>query len=111
MTLLESVMAFVLLAVVGVTCLDLSRGASGLAHRSAEWSRAVAAGESALSAAASGVPDAEIASDSVRVSREPWAEDAGVDVVTVTVTLAGGAEFRASRLVRAERAMPARTVR
>lgn len=103
MTLLESVIAFVLLAVVGVACLDLSRGATGLEHRSAEWSRTVALGESALMSAASGAPLDALSSDSVRIEREPSSREVGLDVVVVRVTLPNGAEFRASRLVRVNR--------
>ncbi|MES2523260.1 MAG: hypothetical protein V4617_11210 [Gemmatimonadota bacterium] len=114
MTLLESVVAFVLLAVVGVACLDLSRGATGLETRSVEWTRAVALGDAALDAATAGIPldakaDASTGNDaggtarSARVEREPWAKGDGIDVVTVVVTLPGGAEYRASRLVPADR--------
>ncbi|HYW31395.1 MAG TPA: hypothetical protein VE869_07820, partial [Gemmatimonas sp.] len=34
-----------------------------------------------------------------RVERGPWSKGAGVDVVTVIVTLPGGTQYRASRLV------------
>jgi hypothetical protein len=102
MTLLESVLAFVLLAVVGVACIDLSRGATGLETRSVEWGRAVAVGEAALSAASVGVDATAVGVfDGARgsVERRPWAKGDGVDVVTVTVTLPDGATYRTSRLV------------
>ena len=53
MTLLEAVVAFVLLSVVGVVCLDQSRGATQLQVRSAEWTRAVTLAESAMAEATS----------------------------------------------------------
>ncbi|HYW32630.1 MAG TPA: hypothetical protein VE869_14120 [Gemmatimonas sp.] len=108
MTLIESVVAFVLLAVVGVACLDLSRGATGLETRSVEWTRAVAVGDAVLDGAAAGigpvevdamVNDASALQAPTRVEREPWSKGAGVDVVTVIVTLPGGTRYRASRLV------------
>jgi hypothetical protein len=107
MTLLESVLAFVLLAVVGVACLDLAQGASGLENRSVEWARAVAASESAMAAAAAGVPAHELSSAGVRVARSPWrGGDAGVELIVVDVALPGGAEFRTSRLVRVRLTTP-----
>ena len=115
MTLLESVVAFVLLAVVGVACLELSRGATGLETRSVEWTRAVALGEAALDAAAAGVaPEAmgdpgagsDAWKNAARVEREPWRKGDGIDIVTVMVALPGGAEYRASRLVLSGRRDP-----
>lgn len=106
MTLLESIVAFVLLAVVGIACLDLSRGATGLEVRSVEWSRAVATGESALAAAAAGVPTDDAAFHGVQLTRTPWRDGAdGIDLVDVEVPLETGAAFHATRLVR--RVMPA----
>ncbi len=104
MTLLETVIAFVLLAVVGVACLDLARGATGLETQSVEWTRAVAVGESAMAAAAANVRPDDRAFTNVRVARRPWrnGED-DVDVIDVSVTLPSGAVFRSSRLVRASR--------
>lgn len=100
MTLLESVVAFMLLAVVGVACLDLSRGASGLESRSAEWSRAVAVGDAALTAAAAGERLEGDAWREVRVERAPWRDGTqGVDILEVTVALPGGETFRTMRLV------------
>lgn len=102
MTLLESVIAFLLLAVVGVACLDLARGATGLETSSAAWSRAIATGESAMAAAAAGIPLDEIARDGVQVMRQSRAGDAGVEEIEIVVALPGGAEFRASRLVHVQ---------
>jgi len=56
MTLFESIVAFVVLALVGIACLDLSRGAIALQRSSAEWTQAVAVGEAALAAASVNAP-------------------------------------------------------
>jgi len=108
MTLLESVIAFVLLAVVGVACLELTRGAVRLETSSVEWARAVATSESALDAAAAGAPLDEPAFRAAAVSRRPWGiADERIDVIDVAVILPGGAVFRASRLVRVARSSAA----
>lgn len=109
MTLLETVVAFVLLAVVGVACLDLSRGATGLETRSVEWSDAVAIGDAVMTAAAAGAGEDDMMSGTafgrdVRVQRVPWRDGVdGIDVLNVEVMLPTGASYRATRLVRARR--------
>ena len=95
MTLLESVVAFVILALVGIACLDLSRGAAQLERSSVEWSRAVARGEAALAAASIDAPIDVPAG--VSIQRAPWR--AGVDRVEVVVDVSAGRVFRVSRLV------------
>ena len=106
MTLLESVIAFVLLAVVGVACLDLTRGALRLETSSMEWTRAVAIGESALQSAAAGDAPEGPAFRGVEIVRRPWAAGEGrIDLIEVRVPLPGGAEFRAARLVQSSRAL------
>lgn len=101
MTLLESVIAFVLLAVMGIACLELSRGASSLETRSVEWSHATAVGEAALTAAAAGVPLDDPAFRHVTLRRTPWrGGSAGLDVIDVTVELPNGAAHHAVRLAR-----------
>ena len=113
MTLLETVVAFVLLSVVGIACLDLSRGATSLETRSVEWSNAVAVGDAVMTAAAAGVNDDELLANAgrqdVRLRRMPWRDGAdGIDVLDVQVTLPTGASYHASRLVRARRTAPVR---
>jgi len=95
MTLLESVVAFVILALVGIACLDLSRGAAQLERSSVEWSRAVARGEAALAAATTDAPIDVPAG--VSVQRAPWRS--GVERVEVTVDVSSGRVFRVARLV------------
>ena len=95
MTLLEAIVAFVILALVGIACLDLSRGAAQLEQSSVEWSRAVSRGEAALAIAAT---DARTDIDTgVTVRRTPWRD--GVDRLDVIVPVSVGRVFRLSRLV------------
>ncbi len=112
MTLLESIVAFVVLALVGIACLDLSRGAARLQQSSADWTQAISTAESAMSLASQGMPlDAPGESDErndaggsgrpsqprVSVTRRLWRD--GVDVLEVTVSLDGGGSAQFSRLV------------
>jgi type II secretory pathway pseudopilin PulG len=105
MTLLEAIVAFVLLSVVGVVCLDQSRGASQLQVRSAEWTRAVTLAESAMAEATSAplaVAPPMAATPSgprVQVERRRW--QPGVDVVHVSVPLPDGRRYVLERLARA----------
>ena len=93
MTLLESIIASLLLAVTAVVCLDATRGAAGLQRRSAVWTQAVAHAESELATVGYG----GLASSTTRVSRRPWRN--GLDLVEVEVPTRGGASYRLSRLV------------
>lgn len=112
MTLLESIVAFIVLALVGIACLDLSRGAVELQRSSEEWTRAVTLGESALAAATAGatVEDAfgpaserdNVRAMTPRILRRVWRD--GVDVIEVTVPLPSGGEYQVSRLVARGRA-------
>ena len=97
MTLLESIIASVLLAVTAVVCLDATRGAAALQQKSAMWTRAVAHAESELVSVTSGGPSAS----TTRVSRRPWRD--GLELIEVEVPMAGGASFRLTRLVEATR--------
>ncbi len=103
MTLLEAVISFVLLALVGVACLDQSRGASQLQRSSAEWERAVAVADAALATATSGAAsasDAQDASDNdahVQITRTPWR--GSLDQIEVRVPLAHGGTYVMSKLV------------
>ena len=107
MTLLESIVAFIVLALVGIACLDLSRGAVELQRSSEEWTRAVSIGESALAAAtAAANADDAFSPESgrnnanamtPRILRRVWRD--GVDVIEVAVPLPSGGEYQVSRLV------------
>jgi hypothetical protein len=109
MTLLEAVVAFVLLSLVGVVCLDQARGASQLQASSAEWTQAVALGEAALATAASGAP-VELTGNTpaqpvVVTERRAWRS--GLDLVTVQVRLSHGGTYRISRLIATDRQLVA----
>ncbi len=112
MTLLESIVAFVVLGLVGLACLDLSRGALSLERRSAAWTLSVARAESALAAAEAGVslpPELNDASRAtprsgqaegnapVQVTTHPWRDN--LDVIEVVVPMSDGSEFTLSRLI------------
>jgi len=92
-TLLESIIASLLLAVTAVVCLDATRGAAALQRKSAAWTLAVANAESELATVSSG----GLALNTTRISRRPWRD--GLDVIEVDVPMAGGASFRLTRLV------------
>ena len=95
MTLLESVVAFVILALAGIACLDLSRGSAQLERSSVEWSHAVSVAEAALTSGAAGTAVDEYGDVALR--RLPWAK--GVDRLDVTVAMSSGRTLRMSRLV------------
>lgn len=108
MTLLEAIVALVILVLVGVGCLELSAGSSRAAADAARWTRAVAHAESAMEAAALEAsvergPGARrgaletVAGARVRsVARGP-----GVRELAVTVPVDGGGAYTVRRLVRA----------
>ncbi len=93
MTLLESIIASLLLAVTAVVCLDATRGAAALQQKSAAVTRVAAQAEAELATVSSG----GLASSNTRVSRRPWRD--GLDLLEVEVPMAGGASFRLTRLV------------
>ena len=101
MTLLESIVAFVILALVGIACLDLGRGAAQLERSSVEWSRAVSIGEAVLASGGANAPlDANAPHDGtgdVAMQRQSWGN--GVDRLDVTVVVSGGRTLHMSRLV------------
>ncbi len=93
MTLLESIIASVLLAVTAVVCLDATRGAAALQYKSAAWTQAVANAESELATVSSGGRTL----GTTRLSRRPWRD--GLELIEVEVPIVGGASFRLSRVV------------
>ena len=102
MTLLEAVIAFVILSAVGIACLDQSRGAAQLQASSSEWTRAVELAEHAVAAEIGQLPATAAVSSArgrqhrVRVDRQRWS--AGVDAVTASVALSTGATYTVTRL-------------
>ena len=99
MTLLEALLATVILSVVAVACLEGTRGAASLQHKSAATAHAVMQAEAALSqATAGGVVDARDA----RVTRVPYASGhgaTGLDRIDVDVATPNGGTVRLTRLV------------
>lgn len=98
MTLLEAVVATVLLALVAVACLDGTGQAARLQHRSVQASDAVAAAEAELERARLALPP----SPSARVTRSPYGpvmngSVAPLEQLSVAVT---GVDGRVVQLVR-----------
>ena len=109
MTLLEAIVAFVILALVGIACLDLGRGAAQLERSSVEWSRAVSVGEAVLASGGANAPVSASASrdgtGEVEVQRRSWSN--GVDRLDVTVVVSAGRTLHMSRLVPSSQRRPA----
>ncbi|QJR35656.1 hypothetical protein [Gemmatimonas groenlandica] len=93
MTLLESIIASLLLAVTAVVCLDATRGAAALQRKSADWTQAVARAEAELATVSSG----GLPSSTTRVTRRPWRD--GLELLEIDMPMADGASFRLTRLV------------
>lgn len=97
MTLMESVVALVILSLVAIGCLELSQGASQLELSATQWNRAVTLAESRMSQYTSGSPaDGPMLPD-VQLSRVPWHD--GLDVVTVSVLVGQGKHYELRRVV------------
>lgn len=103
MTLLEAIVALVILSVVGVSCLELSHTATRLQHNSESWSDAVGIAESRMAAVVAAAPagDGQHERAGTTVTRRPWR--AGLDEVTVTVPLRDGGSYTLHRLLPATR--------
>lgn len=116
MTLMEAVVAIVILALAAVGCLELAQGASRLEFSATEWNAAVTMAESRMAQVSLGassepvlssvpVADAEAARFSAtRVTREPWRP--GLDVVSVSVPMSGGKQYVLRKVVRAAGVRP-----
>ena len=109
MTLLEGLVALVILGMTAVGYLDVFQSGARSVQQAAEWTRSVAIAESAMEAAALG--DALQAQEALgaadgRYSRQvvvrPWR--GALSEVTVRVTSPRGATFELRRLVRTRRA-------
>jgi hypothetical protein len=108
-TLMEAVVALVILALVAIGCLELAQGASQLEYSATQWNAAVSVAESRMAQLISGAPalsaDMSVrtsSSDSTmrvgtRVMRENFR--AGLDVISVTVPVEGGKSFVLRRVV------------
>lgn len=103
LTLLETMVALVILGIVVVAFLEVLGGSMRLSGDADRWSRAVAFGEDGMESLAARPPAAATVEAlgggySRRVATRPWS--AHVDAVTVTVTLPDGSLYRLDRLVR-----------
>lgn len=101
-TLLETMIALVVLAAFGTAVLQIVAGASRTTGDLAIWAEAVAAAESGLVAATLDTPDAQAlpplpAGFTRRIEYQPRA--GGLVEVTVTVGLPNGRTFALSRLL------------
>lgn len=97
MTLLESLVATVILSVVAVACLEGSRGAARLGQRADMVAHATARAEGELARAMVGEP----VSADVVVRRTPYPSIAGLDLLEVEVPRADGTPVTLARLVEA----------
>ena len=97
MTLMEAVVALVILSLVAIGCLELSQGASQLELSATQWNRAVMLAESRMSQYTSGSPTDGPISPDVQLSRVPWHD--GLDVVTVSVLVGPRKHYELRRVV------------
>jgi type II secretory pathway pseudopilin PulG len=95
-SLLETMVAIVILGLVGVGFLQTFQATSRSTRDAEAWVRAVSAAEAAMEETKLGVAPAAGAAVEVR----PWPGAPGVDVVTVTVALPDGGSFVLQRLAR-----------
>ena len=114
MTLMEAVVALVILALVAVGCLELTQGASNLEYSATQWNAAVSAAESRMAQVTSGAGSAaetsvrqnitvkaDLERDAdTRVTREPWRS--GLDLISVSVPVVAGKRYVLRRLVPAQ---------
>lgn len=106
MTLMEAIVALVILALAGVGCLQLAQGASNLEYSATEWNAAVTAAESRMAQVTVGVPadvntragNADSArTNNIQVTREPWRS--GLELITVSVPVTAGKRFVLRKIV------------
>jgi type II secretory pathway pseudopilin PulG len=95
-TLLETLVALVILGLAGVGFLEAFQATSRSSADAAAWVEAVGAAEAAMEETKLGTPPMSDA----RVDVRPWPGAAGVELVTVTVALPDGGSFVLRRLVR-----------
>jgi len=105
LTLLEVMVALVVLSLVGLGYLELFQGSHRLVAAAREWSQAVAYAEDAIERAQLGEPSllrtsAESLPGGFRreITRRPW--QPGLTLVTVTVFLPGSGRFDLDWLAR-----------
>ncbi len=105
MTLLEALVALVILGLAAVGYVDVFQGGARSVQSADEWSRVVAVAESTMDQALLGttLPARDRSGDtsgfSRRVDVRPWRDN--LSEVIVTVTSPRGLQFQVHRLVRA----------
>jgi prepilin-type N-terminal cleavage/methylation domain-containing protein len=111
LTLLEVLVALVILSLVVVGCLQLFSGSLGSAAAAGTWSQAVVYAEDAMEAAKLGptgprptAVEALPGGFRRRVTVRPWS--AGIVRVTVTVAFPGGGQFDLDRLTPLPKRQP-----
>jgi prepilin-type N-terminal cleavage/methylation domain-containing protein len=100
LTLLEVLVALIVLSLVGLSALQLVHQSHGLASNARRWSDAVAYAQDAMEEAKLGaLPSGDALPGGYRrqVTRQPW--QPGFDRITITVFLPGGGQFDLHRLV------------
>lgn len=99
MTLLEALLATVILSVVAIACLEGTRGAASLQYRAGSAREVAAIAEAAMAQAQAGAPvDPRMA----RVTRTPYVLQGRalpLDLLDVYVARAEGGSLRLTRLV------------
>jgi len=90
LTLLEVMVALVVLSLVGLGYLELFQGSHRLVAAAREWSQAVAYAEDAIERARLGEPSLP-GGFRREITRRPW--QPGLTLVTVTVFLPGSGRF------------------
>ena len=113
LTLLEVLVALVVLSLVALAYLQVFHGSHALVVSSREWSQTIAYAEDAMertklgSAQPSG-PEALPGGFRRQVTTRPW--QAGLTLVTVTVFLPGEGRFDLDRLARVDATHPGTTL-
>lgn len=95
MTLLEALLATVILSVVAIGCLEGTRSAARLQRRAELVTAATRQAESEMAGAILGLP----AGKGVDVERAPYAANARLELIRIRVAQPDGGEVRLARLV------------
>lgn len=106
MTLMEAVVALLILALVSVGCLELAQGAATQEFSATQWNAAISEAESRVAEAVTAAPLTDAvgggATETARraatsVIRQPWSEQ--LDLLTVSVPVIGEKRYILQRLV------------
>jgi type II secretory pathway pseudopilin PulG len=107
-TLLESLVAVVILGLAAVGFLGVFQQTARSTYTAHEWVQAVGLAESTMEQTKLGAgPINAVFADSLpsgfgrQIDVQPWPRGQGLERITVTITLPGGGTFSLQRLVRA----------